>query len=115
MRSTRPSLTSTAREQFELLLRGDIGTPAIGRKAILRRMTRCFSARELCRGCKTLPWLEAREAAPAFTGAAPVDLAGLVAGEPLGGPCLGVSRGRRRNGGLQGLVTVAGREGMEIS
>ena len=81
MRSTRPSLTSTAREQFELLLRGDIGTPAIGRKAILRRMTRCFSARELCRGCKTLPWLEAREAAPAFTGAAPVDLAGLVAGD----------------------------------
>jgi hypothetical protein len=75
------------REQFELLLRGDIGLPAIGRKAILRRMTRCFSARELCRGCKTLPWLEAREAAPAFTGAAPVDLAGLVAGEPLRGPC----------------------------
>ncbi len=27
------------REQFELLLHGDIGTPPIGRKAILRRMT----------------------------------------------------------------------------
>jgi hypothetical protein len=45
------------REQFELLLRGDVGMPAIGRKAILRRMTWCFFAREQCRGCKTLPWL----------------------------------------------------------
>lgn len=40
------------RDEFERLLRGDIGLPGIGRTAILRRVTdtQCFFAREACRG-----------------------------------------------------------------
>jgi len=47
--------------------------------------TQCFAARDACGGCKTLPWLGAREAAPACTGAAQVGLSGMVAVKPLVG------------------------------
>ena len=62
------------REQFERLLRGDVGVSPIGRDVILRsadgRKHLVFVAGGWCRGQKSLPGAARRWAAPAFVGAA---------------------------------------------